>query len=223
MRLLFSVIAGALLFGLSGLYHGLRTDRWGASENLSSAVERLQRIPFAVGKWHGEPLQIDAAMLRRAETAGWIARKYVHPEKGEVQLLVLCGRPGPISLHTPEVCYPGIGYALFDKPERVGIGPDGSSRSPEFWIARFTRSGTLADALRIAWSWNSDGSFVAADHPRVRFAADKYLYKIYVVSRLRHFKEEWEQDGCRAFLQDLMPELEKALLPLDDRAASDPD
>ena len=221
MRMILSVIAAALLFGLSGVYHGLRSDRWGTSDDLSRAVGRLQRIPISCGKWSGEPVHLDEAALRRAEASGWIARKYVHPEKGEVQLLVLCGRPGPISVHTPEICYPGIGYALFDKAERVEITPSDGMPALQFWTTRFSRPGVVTDALRIAWAWNSAGSFVAAEHPRIRFGADRYLYKIYVVERLTQFDEPWEHGRCNAFLKDLLPEIDRALCPISEVAGTD--
>ena len=32
--------------------------------------------------------------------------------------LILCGRPGPVSIHTPDVCYRGLGYEPTGSPSR---------------------------------------------------------------------------------------------------------
>src|SRR5262245_25371792 len=109
--------AGAVLLVLSGLVHGIWTQRWGAPVELTAAAARLQEFPLDVGDWKGQPLELDADAMAKAEAAGYVARIFRHPTKGEVRMLLLCGRPGPVSLHTPDVCFPGAGLAFDAEPE----------------------------------------------------------------------------------------------------------
>ena len=42
---------------------------------------------------------------------GYLLRTYTHRISGETfQVLLVCGKPGPTSLHPPDVCYQGAGY-----------------------------------------------------------------------------------------------------------------
>src|SRR5690348_2531079 len=101
----------------SGVAHGLWTGRWGQPHQLEPAVARLGRVPAAVGDWEGRELPLNRQTLAVAEVAGHVSRRYQNSRTGEsVLMLLVCGRPGPISVHTPDVCYEGAGYAARTAP-----------------------------------------------------------------------------------------------------------
>src|SRR5262245_54580703 len=89
-----------------GVAEGLWTDRWGTSPELEQAQEKLARLPASIGPWQGHDEELDARQVARAELHGHLLRRYVHAETGEaLTVLAVCGRPGPIAVHSPDVCY----------------------------------------------------------------------------------------------------------------------
>jgi hypothetical protein len=212
MRRYLPLIAGAVVLGVSGVVHGLWTDRWNVSSAVDAACARLDAVPATLGEWDSQPLELDARQLAVAETAGHLARRYVHRRSGQqVSLILLCGRPGPLAVHRPDICYTGAGYQLAGEPEKWT--PTGSETQAQFWTTRFFRPGNETAALRVFWTWSSDGNWVAADQPRLAFAQASALYKLYLVQPLAQPDEPLAGGVAQDFLQVLLPELKRCLHP----------
>jgi hypothetical protein len=206
LRFLAVPLAVALLV-VSGVFHGLRTDRWGTSAAVEAAAERCEHLPLIIGGWKcsTEPEVIDAKALELAEIAGYVARRYTHPTKGDVHLLLVCGRPGPISLHPPDICFRGAGFEMVKSQQKHSV-----EHSDEFWTATFRSKNDAGPPLRAFWAWSNGGSWQAPEYPRVTFARSDYLYKLYVT---RNLDETLNTDSCLDFLNVLLPELRKTLSP----------
>jgi hypothetical protein len=203
------VIVGAVVLLLSGVVQGVWTDRWTVSAAVTTACQRLATVPASVGGWEGRPLEIDERQLAVSETAGHVARKYIEPGSNRtMDLLVLCGRSGPMSVHQPDICYTGAGYQLSGPPVKWTVP---GSESDTFWVARFTKPGHEAAPLRIFWAWSSDGAWTAADEPRLEFARRPALYKLYLVQRMTRPDEPLEEGPGPDFLRVLLPELRRCL------------
>src|SRR3954451_18636542 len=116
-------IATALALVIAaGIVHGRWTLRWSKSHAVEAAVARLEGVPTAVGDWNGQELALDPRQLTMAEIAGHVTRRYVNRRSGAaVTVLLVCGRPGPISVHTPDICYAGAGYELAGPPTRESL------------------------------------------------------------------------------------------------------
>ncbi len=209
----FAVLAAAALILVPGVVQGVRTDRWGKSQELEAAVARLNRMPLTVGDWNGQPAELDTDQVEGADLAGYVARRYERGDKrAAVSVVLMCGRPGPLSAHTPEVCYLSSGYELVGGRERVEE-PAGADRGPaEFWAARFRKGrGPVATSCRVFWAWGPDGAWSAPANPRFAFARCPALYKLYVIRNLGAADEPLADDPCQDFLRQLLPELQKAL------------
>src|SRR5438105_7726947 len=84
----------------SGALHGVRTNRWAPSGALERATARLADLPMTVGDWDGQADELDARQAALAEVSGSVLRRYVNRRTGAVvSVLLVCGRPGPVSLH----------------------------------------------------------------------------------------------------------------------------
>jgi Protein of unknown function (DUF3485) len=200
------LLAAAGLLVVAAVTHGLRTDRWGPPGDLVAAAAQLEHLPLKIGGWEGAPLEVDARQIAAAQVAGHLSRRYVHRSTGaEVSILILCGRPGPVSVHTPDVCYGGAGYQAGPIEKRQ------LARGDTTWTALFTKSGPAPDWLRINWTWNDGSGWQAADTPRVSFARSKLAYKLYVVRRCARPDEPLEGDPSLDFLTLLLPELQSCL------------
>lgn len=176
--------AGFALLVTSGLVRGHLTGRWGTSSELAAAVDRLDQVPRSVGDWVGKDVPMDPKQIRRAGIQGYLSRSYRNARDGrEVTILLVCGLPGPIAVHTPDVCYRGAGYEPDSDPVAGVFGA--AQGGPGQYLAGCFRKADapVPEALDILWAWNAEGRWEAPEQPRVSFAGRPWLYKIYQISR----------------------------------------
>ena len=205
-----------LLVASFGVAEGLWTGRWAPSEVLDRAAARVADVPRSLGEWEGADADLDAREVALAKLRGHLRRTYTHRQTGEtVTVMLLCGQPGPISVHTPDVCFQGQGSVMAGAPKRETIAAD--DPSAEFWSARFERSGPVGTEASVAlWGWSSDGRWEAADRPRVRYARAPFLYKLYVIRPLRNSAKEANDPALSEFLGLFLPAARAALFRTPD-------
>jgi hypothetical protein len=205
------VVFAALVIG-AGVVQGLQSDRWRRSSDVDQAVQRLQKVPTSLGDWQGEPQAIEEEDLRRAGIQGHAYYRYRNAVTGDVvNMLIVCGRPGPISVHTPDVCYSGAGYEATGKQFTKEVPVEGD-RTISVWGLRFKAPTTAgASQIEVDWAWNAGNGWVAADVARWKFSGQKALYKLYVVRTLPALAADKKKDPSVSFLQTFLPELEKVL------------
>jgi hypothetical protein len=167
-------------------------------------------MPMTVGDWDGRAGELDDRQMKVAGLSGARTCEYVNRRTGSVvATLLVCGRPGPVSVHTPEICYVGNGYELarprdrFRAPSLAGV---------ELWVYDFHKpqAGT-PDRLRIFCAWSVNGSWSAPENPRLTFFRDPALYKLYVSRRLLQAEEPLDDDAAVDFLKVFVPQLEKSV------------
>jgi hypothetical protein len=192
-----------------GLVHGFWTDRWAPAEAPQQAADRLEGIPLELGSWRGERIEVKPNQAGEG-VVGCIQRRYLHRQSGvTVVLALVCGRPGPVSIHTPEVCYGASGY---DVGQRSRYTLEMNERTAVFWSADATRTkATEETRLRLYWGWNNGQGWTAAEDPRMTFARFPVLHKLYVLRELSNGSERTEEEPCEAFLRVLLPALDGSL------------
>lgn len=207
MRSIVLGVGGIAVLIFSGIVQGLWTDRWSDRSDLIAAAARLDRFPLTLGEWQGTDYEQTAD--KTSAMAGVLSRRYVHPSTGNVvSIYIGCGRPGPVSVHTPDVCYAGSGYQI-ERPTAFAVPPGPDMPKGELWTARFVKE--KADSrsnLRLFWSWHTAGGWKVADNPRLAFAGEKQLYKLYVIREMATADEPIDTDPCIEFMRVLLPALE---------------
>jgi len=210
-----------------GYLEGRWTQRWQPSRQLDEAVAGLAALPLHVGDWEGEERQLDPKHIAKAEIRGYRLRTYIQRTTGKsVSMLLVCGRAGPTSLHTPEVCYPGSGFRQQGSSRREKTAaaegrPTEGRPAAEFWVGRFHKpDAPEPESLRIYWAWSANGAgtgasgtgatWTAPDRPRLAFASAPALYKLYVIEPL-HPLEEKQENVAAGFLRELLPQLQRYL------------
>jgi len=212
MKRLAGVLAVFAAVVLSGVVHGLWTDRWGTAEGPKAAAARLPAVPLTVGDWDGQEQEMNPRELQIAQAAGALKRTYVNRRNGSVvSLLIVCGRPGPVAVHTPEVCYTGAGFDPVGGAVKQAVS---GARPAEFWVRKLRkRDAAVPVNLRIFYGWSASGTWEAADNPRLAFARQPALFKLYVVRELPNADEPVEEDPSLDFLGAVLPQLERSLFP----------
>lgn len=211
--LLVTVVA---VLGADVYLFGTWTGRWAPSHDLERAVERLPQVPREVGDWRGEDVELGAREIERAEIAGYVYRRYRHARTGdEYTVLLLCGRSGPMSVHTPDVCYRGAGFKQAADAVAAEVPRLGSEDAANLWTAEFGKEGSqVGRRLQIYWGWClPGGEWQAPANPRVAFAGKPAVYKLYVVRSLTSANRKAEEAQAQEFLRALLGQLDPALRP----------
>jgi len=205
----FPALVAILLVIGGGIVHGFWTDRWGTSPAPAEAGRRLKAVPLRAGDWAAAPLPNKAGP---ESLAGQLYRRYVHQVNGTVITVALyTGLPGPVAIHTPDVCYKASGFEVASPIKYRWAGLRGMA-SGEFWTADLQKiKATEKLHQRIFWSWTADGAWRAAKNPRWEFAAEPVLYKLYLVRELTAADEPLEEDPCIDLMNELLPQLQKCL------------
>jgi len=198
-----------VLIGGLGAVHGIYSDRWGPSGQLEHAVKQLDLVPSSFGDWVGEDIPFERSDMAHAGIEGTILRRYRNPRTREsVSLLLVCGRGGPICVHTPDICYAGSGYTRTadEKPASVDLGPNGTH---SFRVIQFAKTGSVSPSnLEIYWTWSRDGrSWEAPANPRLSLARSPALYKMYVVREFIPGTRAETSDVCEVFLNRALPDI----------------
>lgn len=207
------ILVSIVLVASIGVVHGVYTDRWGPSGQLELAVSGLERVPSELAGWTGQDQEHDPEELIRAGISRGIFRKYSNSRTKEtVSFLIVCGRGGPISVHTPDICYTGAGYRQLEtEVTREVVSGDDSTHS--YKVARFVKPGAVVPTqLEIFWSWSRDGvNWQAPDNPRLALARSRALYKMYIIREFMPKSRLESVPTCENFLREALPVIRQTL------------
>jgi hypothetical protein len=197
------------LVTLSGVVNGFWTDRWSTSQAATDAAARLRQVPLTAGEWQGEDLPDEQTQAE--PIAGTLYRRYVNRATGAVvSVALVCGLPGPVSIHTPDVCYRAGGFEVAAPlPFKLEGGP-----GPTKFLTADLHKKKAAEEIhqRIFWSWCAAGNWKVPGNPRREFARQSVLFKLYLVRQLSSKNEPLGQDDpCADLLRQLLPQLRRTL------------
>jgi hypothetical protein len=204
-----AAVVASLAYGLSD---GLWTNRWGLDADSQEAARRLAALPLTVDSWSAEGAEVSSGPLPGAEADGSLVRQYVNRRTGHaLQILIVCGHPGPICRHTPEDCYPRQGYSRVSEPTQLAVPSEQGNAPAELRSVIFQKLGQVAPPLRISWAWSNGQGWLTPDNPRLAFARSRVLFKLYVIEDLSQNKDLNDSSAVVSYLQQLLPQLQEHL------------
>lgn len=214
----------------TGVVSGLWTGRWTSSQVVEQAAARLENVPLTVGDWEGKAEPFNVQDYANAGIRGGLLRRYHNTRTGdEMTMMIVCGKPGPISVHTPEVCYPAAGYKILSERIATPVRPGKDEPPSQFWTWHMGKlDGVVPRLLDVTYAWTDDGTWQAPERDaRFVFASSPVLFKIYAVHEAPPSANAPEpnapladDDPAVQFLQAIIPELRAALFPAAPPAAS---
>lgn len=184
-----------------------------SAAELQAATEQLQRIPDTIGSWTSEEGTLTAEEIKAAGINGYIRREYKDHTTGyRVNLTLLCGLSGPMSVHPPTACFEGVGYSLCSGPVVVSASTSTSHSKAEFNKSAF-RQGDSAfpEVVRVFWAWGHNGPWQAPQNPRLEFRGQPFLYKLYLTDRTTDDAEARTLPQIETFLDVALPVIEESL------------
>ena len=212
MSRLLAILVGFVVLVSAGVVHGLWTDRWHQSEELSLAVERIAALPPDLGDWKGRAYEQDPEALVLTGATAHYSRSFVDPQTGEkVLVILLVGRPARMSVHRPEHCYQAAGYTMNGAAVKAQVRGDGVEAA-EFFTAQFSLEEVSGlSRMRIFWAFSSGDRWEAPNSPRTRFARQRLLYKLYIIRDVVGSGEATNDDPSVRLMGQLLPELKRTL------------
>lgn len=202
-----------LLLGASGAVRYWRDFQFSLLENQSKeAPFPLKNLPMIVGSWRaleGVETTLDPEIAKIAGSSDHILRTYVNDETGDrASVLVLYGLASLVWGHTPQVCYPAVGFRPLMDYRDVDIPLEGGGKAP-FREALYgkTEAGATSrhevyHSFRNAGEWRAD----MADQWK-RFRSNPGMFKIQVERRAK--SAEIDDGACRDLLAGLVEAIEK--------------
>ncbi|MFO0947399.1 MAG: exosortase-associated EpsI family protein [Planctomycetota bacterium] len=206
------LVAVAVLVVAGAIERKIRQAR-SRSAPVAEGVRRLNDVPMQFGAWIGRDIPMDPVILRVAECAGHRNREYVNSVNGRtVELGIMVGLPGPMAEHTPEACYPALGYTLVKKSFQkipaatfLGKGHAGELARMEFVNPNQQR------ALCVWHAWFDGQEWLRPDYSRLSLTNRSVLFRLQVAGF--QVPDPFSDDGSKSidpaeeFLKDALPEL----------------
>jgi hypothetical protein len=212
-----NTVALAAALGLTlagGALAGVLAGRWGPAANLVAAGAGLAEIPAEFGDWRLDAeLPLEEGEIEMLRCTGHVSRRYLNRSTGQmVEVFVLVGPPGRISVHTPEICYAGAGYRQTAQRAHVSVPLSGGGGEGEFWCTPFISQSRDGVKLAVYYGWSDGGRWSAPKRPRLAYGGRHYLYKLQLNAPLVARRGD-EHDVGREFLADFIPALERSGVP----------
>ncbi len=199
-----ALVAALTIF--SGVLQGKMRNRWGASSDIVAAAGKLVKIPSQFGDWRLQSSEsLDETSSRMLECAASMVRNYENQATGDtISVTLVLGPPGPISVHTPEVCFGSRNFKSRSEREKTAI-PGGENEQDEFWAMNYAANNLRGDLIRVYYAWSKGDRWSAPKDARFWSAGQPYLYKMQLLARLAPGANEQSEDPCLKFLQEFLP------------------
>jgi hypothetical protein len=206
----FATILIVVLTVATGVLQGMMSNRWGPSNAMREAGERLGNIPTKFAAWEmASSGQLEQEAQDQLECTGYIQRAYVNRESGDqISVVVLVGPTAPIAIHTPEICFGSQDNQLLGPRRKTNIRTS-TGEEQTFWKASFRTKGIDSQLVAVYYAWTAGDRWTAPEYPRFSFATQPYLYKIQLVCNVLE-GNAIDNAGTR-FLADFVPVLQKHL------------
>jgi|GEM_PF-1018726 len=210
------VVVVCLLLGISGAVRYWREFQFLQIKNQSEAPPfPLKELPMVLGSWRaleGVETTLDPEIARVAGSSDHVLRTYVDDETGErATVLVLYGLAPLVWGHTPEACYPAVGFQPLVAPRNAPVALANGTTVP-FREALYGKSlGGASTYHEVYYSFRNAGEWRPEMGSRwKRFRNHPGMFKIQIERRVK--TAELGDGVCHDLMAGLVEAIEKRAL-----------
>jgi hypothetical protein len=184
-------------------------QRCGPSREAQASAVLVAGFPREIDTWKVESEEpLSPGAVRMLQCAGYVNRVYTDQSTGEsVKVVVMVGPAGPLSVHTPEICYRSTNYEIQQPRQTISI-PGDRSTPHTFSTVTFEVNDASSRHLRVYYAWSDGNGWIAPSQPRFYFAGKSLLYKVQVATQTSDSHNGGIDPGLR-FIHSALPYLEK--------------
>jgi len=196
---------------MGAVIHGRSSQRWGVGQGMQEAGKQLSQIAQQIPGWDLESSgRIADTSRKMLESTGDVVRVYRDPISGAaVNVSVIVGPPGTISVHSPEICLPSRNFDLLGERKEVSVR-DATGVEHRLWKVTFQSQDASGKLLHVYYAWSDGGAWTAPESPRYSFVGSPYLYKIQLAGYVPH--DDASDQQTVAFLSEFLPEVSRELV-----------
>lgn len=208
-------VAGVLLV-VATVAEGIWSERWVSlpeDEMVGAFANRLKGVPTQIGEWTSTELEMDPLQQEIAGIRGYVSRTYTNRRGDQVTVQLVCGARRHISVHTPDQCYRAAGYEQERETDPYTVKAGSTSADFNWTVFKKEDEEKGLERLRIFWSWNYDGRWVAPKNARMSLVGQRALYKLYLISPESNARQSFSEAALIQFAQELIPAIDPVLFP----------
>jgi hypothetical protein len=211
------MLAGALLLAgtlASGWLHGKMANRWGQDAALKQAGGKLrQGLPAQLGPWRLlKTHKPDQKVIDILQSVAYLHGVYANDQTGDnISVALVAGPSGPISVHSPEICFSANDYEIAGEREKFSIA-DASGQKHSLWQLLANSREANRPNRRVLFAWSDGTAWQATRRPRFAFAGLPLLYKIQLSVPRRDYAADDSPDTSHEFLSRFLAEVQPRLI-----------
>lgn len=201
-----SLIVVVVILVATGLVCGFLSNRWGVAADLLQ--EKHMALPVSVGDWDSRDDPVSPLVFKIAQVSSMERRWYHNRNTGAMlSVTLIFGPSGPVAVHTPDVCFRNSGFEETTPAIIRTIEPGLSDR---FCARRFHKQLPAPLSQSVHYAWNAGGGWEVRDNPRIAYAGQRTLYKLYVNCETTGDTSPEADQSAVEFLRLLLPILRPA-------------
>lgn len=206
------VLVGTVAGGVVQRQYDSRTTDKQALERAAGLLNR--QLPDQVGNWRLLAKQeLSPEVVKMLRCPAHLNRVYVHDQTGDrITVAVIVGPAGPVSVHTPEICYSSRDFAI-QAPRTVTKITDKTEAEHTLWSLRLNSNDPLGPKLQVFYGWSQGANWEAVKDPRFKYSANELLYKIQLARPVTGEVPGFDPD--QDFLLEFLSQLRTRLLSAD--------
>ena len=204
---------GCLFFGGSALNRAWQDYRFDSAKNeVVKPIFPLKDLPKTFGDWRAKPGEavLNPEVAKVAGSADSLVRDYVDESTGVVlTVLVLYGRAESVVGHTPEACYPAVGFEPAGDAFEVGV-PVGTGSARLRSLLYVKKGGAVVDREEVYYAFRHRGEWmpdVPGNWRDLRFSPP--VFKVQIQRRFGENESRRLDNPAEKFLTALLTEIDR--------------
>jgi hypothetical protein len=195
---------------------------WGNPRDRELAASKLSLpLPEQFGDWRFDrSVPFSQEVLDVLGKPMHISHVYENMRTGDVvTVAVIVGHPGPVAVHTPEICYSSRDYKFPSARTRQVVKP-ADGRSHALWTLGLDPKEPGDLPLKVMYAWSTGTTWEAAEQPRYSYGGLSHLYKLQLAVGVTTQSTEAGFDPATDFLTNFLPQLQPKLVESDHRVGA---
>ena len=182
----------------AAVMQGKLTDRWNTTDYFAKHIEHLDDFPTQIGDWKLQDELPDLSEYIQSELQfkSHVNRIYQDSQGNQITMLIMVGSAGPLIRHPVEVCY-DVRVRQLLHSQMLDFENDQGEQKVR--VHRYEPNSLVDDEFYVAYAYCVNGKLDAPKSPRIKYGAERVLYKIQILASSHDTGAEEVPDSIKDF------------------------